>query len=410
MKNIFFLLIFFFLTTSTTYAALRINEVYPAPPSGEQEWVELYNDENTTFDLSSYTLTDETGKPLTISDSTIGPFGYIIAISTNVLNNSSPGDTVTLKTTGDQQVDIVSYTQTMTADKTYTRCPDGSGSWYILTKTTKQVSNEEACLSLTLTPTPLPTPAPISTTANPESSSNTQASGIYLSEVMARPSTGEKEWIELYNSTNQLVLLENWYIDDLKDAGSSPKTFTLSLPALGYGVVEFSNALFNNTGDTVRLIDGTNTERDSFTYKNSNEQRTLSRTAFPSGSFCETEPSRGSTNSNCIIESSTPTTSPSILGIHAPQEALITTDTYAVTTAEDSQLIIYQDHLTPYIASVSLYDEPVEPPPDNPVIQQQPVTYASVSSLASSVFFFSSLNLAYSTIKLYRKLKAESQN
>jgi hypothetical protein len=44
------------------WAQVVINELQPVPPTGEPEWVELYNRSDTTVDLSSYYLYDRTSR------------------------------------------------------------------------------------------------------------------------------------------------------------------------------------------------------------------------------------------------------------------------------------------------------------------------------------------------------------
>jgi hypothetical protein len=81
----------------------------------------------------------------------------------------------------------------------------------------------QACLSPTNFPTQnsSPTNTPIPT---PISYQN-----IYLSEVYPNPQTGENEWVEIYNDNDFIVNLNNWYIDDIEDGGSSPKKFSLTI-------------------------------------------------------------------------------------------------------------------------------------------------------------------------------------
>jgi hypothetical protein len=138
------------------------------------------------------------------------------------------------------------------------------------------------------TPTVSQTPAPIS------------YSSIYLSEVMVNPLSGEKEWVEIYNDNDFEVFLNNWYIDDIENAGATPKKFSLTIGPKGYGVIEFSSAIFNNAGDQVRLLDFNKIEKDSFEYSQSVSGKSWGRVDFNSDSWCLQEPTKNQPNGSCL--------------------------------------------------------------------------------------------------------------
>jgi len=155
--------------------------------------------------------------------------------------------------------------------------------------------------------TPSPTPEPTSTptpTAVLISYNN-----IFLSEIMVNPDTDQKEWVEIYNNNDFSVNLTNWYVDDLENSGSSPKSFSLTLPTKSYGVIELSSSIFNNDADTVRLLDFNKQEKDSFEYADSEKTKTWGRINPDSDNFCLQEPSLGTVNNSCIIDSPTDQTS-----------------------------------------------------------------------------------------------------
>jgi len=79
-------------------SAIRINEVEMNPLGGsaEKEWIELYNDENESINMSGWTINDSIKKRYTIQNETIiqPEDYYVIELSSAVLNND--GDNVTL--------------------------------------------------------------------------------------------------------------------------------------------------------------------------------------------------------------------------------------------------------------------------------------------------------------------------
>jgi len=308
MKSIIAILLFILFFSRNVYSALRLNEIYPAPLSGEYEWVEVYNDENSAIDLSQYSLFDLTNKKIKFINTTLPPLGFEIATSSGVLNND--GDSVFLKNDLGEIIEIATYSASFDLNKTFAKCSNGNGNWFVLNISTKNVSNETACQILTptiLILTSIITPIPTETsTPSPQSYDN-----IYISEVMANPVTGEKEWVEIFNNNDFPVYLDDWYLDDLENGGSSPKIFSLEITAKGYGIFDLASSIFNNDGDSVRLLDFNKNLKDDFEYKGTEQGKILGRISFDSNDFCLQEPSKNYVNNPCInpIATITPTLS-----------------------------------------------------------------------------------------------------
>ena len=301
------------LITKNVIASLKINEIYPAPASGEDEWVELYNDEDKTIDTAQFYLVDDKGNKIKISDSTVQSYNFTLATSIDILNNT--GDTVYLKNISDQPLDSVTYSKNLSSSQSYAKCPDGSDSWFTLTTITKNSSNNIACLNLTPSISPEDTPSSTSTpetssTETPSSTSNSQPqtyNNMYLSEVMVQPESGNNEWIEVYNANEFEVALDNWYIDDLENAGTTPKQLPLTIPAKSYVSYDLSSSMFNNDGDSVRLLDFEQKEIDSFQYQSSEKGKTLGRMSFDNDNFCLQTPTKEKANGPCINPTATST-------------------------------------------------------------------------------------------------------
>ncbi len=321
---IFFIFCFFyfFFLIDKVFSSLKINEIYPAPPTGQYEWVEIYNESEEIIYLSNYSLFDLSGKKIIFSTQSALPKSFVLATSSGVLNNTGQ-ETVFLKYIDNQIeeiIDIASYSGSFDSGKSYGRCSDKGGSWYVLTSLTQEQTNNSACLLLSPSPTPtmifpsptevliltptstvLPTPFPTPT----PSPNLISYENIFLSEVMVNPSTGENEWIELYNNNDFSVDLIDWFIDDVENSGGSPKKFSLTIPAKSYQVFELSSAIFNNNGDSVRLLDFNKVEKDSFEYQGSEKGKSWGRITFDSDLFCLQEASKNQVNNLCL--SSTPT-------------------------------------------------------------------------------------------------------
>ena len=296
MKKILSIILFLALA-SNIFAAPVINEIYPAPESGEFEWVELYNDDSLPLYIYNYALSDLAGNKIKLATDTIGAFSFAVSTSSSILNNS--GDTVFLKNALNEIINVATYSGTFYSSQSFARCPDGGNYWLTTDAVTENSSNLAACFSLTPTPTlaPLPTLTP---TVNP-TPLPTPASydNILLSEVMVNPAPGEPEWVEFYNDNDFSISLTNWYLDDLENGGSSPKKFSLDIPAKSYKAYNLGSSVFNNDEDSVRLLDFNKILKDDFEYYMSVAAQTYGR-AVGDDDFCLEEPSYEAVNNSCL--------------------------------------------------------------------------------------------------------------
>ncbi len=116
------------------FAALVINEFLPAPSSGNSEWVEFFNPDTSSEDLSNYYFDDDTnfdsdsgssGK-ITLSGLLASSATCFLDLSTYLNNN---GDIPTIFKLDGALIDSYQYASS-SADKSYSRAPDG-GSWQV---------------------------------------------------------------------------------------------------------------------------------------------------------------------------------------------------------------------------------------------------------------------------------------
>lgn len=319
------------LLIKTVIAEVKINEIFSKPSPGV-DWVEFYNDSNEPIDLSTYSLTDVAGNKITFS-CLINPKGFITIDWQNNLNNN--GDTIKLKN-GEAIVDCVSYgdgANSSCEEQAFNRLPapgynqslarikDGDNVWVATSTSTKNEPNDGSSKdsnAICVNPTPSPTQTPSLTSIPTITPTITPTSelilvsyeNIYLSEAMVYPSSGENEWVEIYNDNDFAVFLTNWYLDDIENAGSTPKIFSLEIAPKSYGVFEIPSSIFNNSGDSVRLLDFNKSQKDSFEYSNAQQGKTYGRVSFDSDDFCLQEPSKGLPNNNCLNPTATPTPKP----------------------------------------------------------------------------------------------------
>ncbi|KKP85807.1 MAG: Flagellar hook capping protein [Candidatus Roizmanbacteria bacterium GW2011_GWA2_35_8] len=287
MKSLIVLLsLFLFLIIRPIYgeAKILINEFLIDP---QPQQVELINIGSESADISGWYLDDSGGITYyTIPQSSvIYPNSCLVFSGDFNLNKTSP-DSLRLFnnlsspiSSTSLLIDSFSYKSSSGSGISYLRVSDGGNLWSTSAANLGLFNSTMA--SCLITPTVIPSITPTPTVA-PTLTPGAELSGaetppptpifyekVYLNEVMVNPESGGKEWIEIYNDNDFDVFLTDWFIDDLENAGSAPKKFTIIVSAKGYGVYYISSSIFNNDGDNVRLLDQTKNLKDSFEYNGS---------------------------------------------------------------------------------------------------------------------------------------------
>lgn len=138
--------------------------------------------------------------------------------------------------------------------------------------------------------TPSATPTPTSTPQNYDN--------ISLSEIFPKGS----EWIELYNDNDFEINLDGWLLRDT--TATNKKELSGNIAPKSYKAFDVS--FLNDTGDTAKLYYGESNQKDSYQYNSSEDGKSWSKV---NGSWCNTNPTKNSSNSSCIVEA-TPTPVP----------------------------------------------------------------------------------------------------
>jgi hypothetical protein len=241
--------------------------------------VEIFNSGTESADISDWIIDDSGGTTFyTIPKGNIIFHNQCLVFSGDFNLNKTSTDMIKLIDGSQQLIDFFPYKSSSGSGISYLRSPDGSINWTTASANLGfyNSSTEQACLFLHA-----PSPANRCTdaqfgrlylTTGTETRLNHNHDSIYLSEVMANPPTSEKEWIEIYNNNDFSVSLNNWYIDDLENAGSSPKIFSLEIAPKSYAVFDLTSSMFNNDGDSVRLLDFNKNLKDDFEYHKTNRK------------------------------------------------------------------------------------------------------------------------------------------
>lgn len=325
------------------FAQIVINEfnVFGSP-----QFVELLNVSSNPVDVSGWYL-DDSGGATYLTVPTLSPVlpDTCLVIQGSMNLNTTSADTIRLfndtappTEASAQLVDSYAYTQIPGSGNSFSRTPDGSGS-FVQTSASLGLWNSTLtnCASGASSPTPSPiqtpsltftptpshsptlshTPAPTLTpsfTPTPIATATpTPPPQVYISEVMVDPSSGN-EWIEIFNNAPFTQSIEGWFVDDLGGSGSSPVPLHGEIQGYAYVAVDITSSMFNNTGDTVRLLDNLSQEVEVFIYNTSQADVVWGRQSFTSNSFCLQAPSKGTVNNLCVNPtlSPTPTVSPQL--------------------------------------------------------------------------------------------------
>ncbi|TSC92768.1 MAG: Uncharacterized protein CEN89_470 [Candidatus Berkelbacteria bacterium Licking1014_7] len=217
------------------FSSIVMNEIYPNPENGE-EFIEIFNQSSLSKNLAYYQLDDGMGgsKPFIFSkEQTIPAWGYLVGYKsqTNIILNNDTDSARFIDPLG-KVVAEINYTKTERG-KSYNLFIDNfekKWSWSALK--TPGAKNEKIVYS----------------------------QAIYISEILPNPIGKDEdgEFIEIYNSSNFIIDLSGWALDDEIGAGSNQYIFkdTIILPkSFLYILRSQNNIILNNDRDSVNLID-----------------------------------------------------------------------------------------------------------------------------------------------------------
>lgn len=90
-------------------------------------------------------------------------------------------------------------------------------------------------------------------------------SKIVINEFLSYSSGANREWIELYNTSDSSAYLDGW---ELRDGGSVIATLAGVIQPRGFVVIDLNSSKLNNEGDLISLIDSAGSLRDQVVFGN----------------------------------------------------------------------------------------------------------------------------------------------
>ncbi len=255
-------------TSTLDFMAIKFNEIYSVPAtSTEKEWLELFNPTSSTVDLTGWVLLDNSSTT-TLSGEILAE-NFLVLDFSNRLNNL--GDQLILKDNQGQIVDQVRYgnfndgniddnVPAPLAGQSLNR--DQNNQWRLSLNPTKGLSN------VIVAPVDSVSEEVFVGSSGGEVNfvplSNYQGK-IFLSEFLSDPNVGEKEWVELYNNSAEVINLNNWYLEE----GSEEETrLTGEIQPHNFLLFYQPKGNLNNSGDVISLFDSFGKLLDKVAYGN----------------------------------------------------------------------------------------------------------------------------------------------
>jgi predicted extracellular nuclease len=131
-----------------------MNEIYSRGVPADPDWIEIYNPNSESVDITGYKIYDVGGKggtkpkKLFPANTIVPPNGFFVIVTDNspdpsYFGLSSAGEEVWLENVGGNIIDDVTFPAMPDTTTSYGRLPDGSVNWQILNTRTRGSSNHQ---------------------------------------------------------------------------------------------------------------------------------------------------------------------------------------------------------------------------------------------------------------------------
>lgn len=261
-----------------TTTGIYINEFLPDPAiSGDHEWVELYNTNTSSIDLTGWVLSDSVAVRYSPTG-TIPAGGFFVIELSNTLNNT--GDTLALKNSLGTVIDQVVYGNSSLPapgkGNSLARRINGTGSFAETTNLTKGADN--------IITAPIVNNSNNSgggggqgVVSNPVIQFDSSTTKIIINELLPNPkgSDTQGEYLEIKNLSANQIDLKDWVLTN--SAGTKFKIKDGVILANGFLLLKrsTSNISLKNTGEEiVKLMNPAGTTVDQVKYLGSVEEDT----------------------------------------------------------------------------------------------------------------------------------------
>ena len=260
-----------------------ITEFLPNPEDSDRdnEFIEIYNNEEKDIDLEGWTIQDKAGKVKTFiipEKNIIKAKSYKVFYSDETriaLNNS--GDGIMLKNSYENIISESSVSDSAKEDQSYSL--DDNNKWVWTLRPTPGRENvikleDQKVLEKDVEIKDSGEESVIKKVETEKKVEYDFSDQVIISEIFPNPAgrdntNGLYEWIELYNNSEKDVNLSGWQLDDVLNKGSKPHTIeSMIIKANDYILLssDVTKVIFNNSGDEINLLwpDGSVVEKVSY--------------------------------------------------------------------------------------------------------------------------------------------------
>ncbi|MEI8096950.1 MAG: lamin tail domain-containing protein [Candidatus Moraniibacteriota bacterium] len=268
-----------------TPSSIILSEIQTAGDKSDDEFIELYNQEATSVDLSGLQLRRRTSGGTESSvkvfdkNSLIPGHGYFLWANTNGAFALSLADTKTSSSALADNNSIGLFTKSGASGVLIDSVAWGTGALFNPSTPTfsnptinKSLTRNITTLAWSLSDKPIPTNSKGETKEDPPPI--IYDSDVRINELLANPTgdEGDNEFIEFFNTSDKIVDLSNWTI---KDTSSGKYIFpsNTKIQPKNFLVIYRMAFIFalNNSDETVSLLDPNGAEKDKVSYKAAKE-------------------------------------------------------------------------------------------------------------------------------------------
>jgi len=235
----------------STAGRVIINEIMYDFPTGECEWVELYNNSDSVVNLKNWKISDNslTQVIITANDYFMNPQSYVVisqsgAIyanhtqidSSKVITNSS---LPSLNNTGDA---VVIYKINGALSDRVDYSPDWGGTKVSLERININGVSGDSSNWASSIDCEKSTPTRVNSIS---AAVHYQRNDLVINEIMAAPLTGDPEYIELYNPTNQTINIVGWLYSETGGTKGITDTCSALIKPGMYAVIAADTNIYN---------------------------------------------------------------------------------------------------------------------------------------------------------------------
>ncbi len=235
----------------STAGRVIINEIMYDEPTGECEWIEIYNNSDSVVNLKNWKVSDNslTQIVITANDHFLDPLSYAVisqsgAIYANhpaidsskvIINSSFPS----LNNTGDA---VIVYKISGAVSDRVDYLPDWGGVNSSLERIDiNGVSNDSSNWASSIA-CEKSTPTLINSIS---AAVHYQRNDLIVNEIMAAPLTNQPEYIELYNPTSQNINIVGWLLSETGGSTSMADTCSAVIKPGMYAVIAADTNIYN---------------------------------------------------------------------------------------------------------------------------------------------------------------------